>query len=147
MPTTALLREALRSGTIASLVMMPPGLLFQALGWRVGHYGPKFAALWASEPGPLLLIAQHLVIGWVSAIPLLWAMRFSAVARRSVLAGTGYGLLYYVVVNSLGLPLYFGDPLPWQLGLRTVVPSLIVHLVFGASIGWTARRFARASAR
>lgn len=33
--------EELRSGTIASLAMMPFGLLFKSMGLRVGHYGPK----------------------------------------------------------------------------------------------------------
>ncbi len=134
-------REALRSGTIASLVMMPVGFVFQAMGLRVGHYGPKFAQLWVDHPTPLLLFAQHVVLGWVSALPLLWWLVFIAGKSRPVLSGALYGSAYYVVVNSLALPLYFGDPLPWQLGLPTVIPSLLVHIIYGSSIGWTARRF------
>lgn len=137
------LKEILRSGTIASLVMMPAGLLFQALGWRIGHYGPKFAALWIAQPGPAVLFLQHLVIGWVSTWPLLWALVRSPAGRWPIAAGAVYGAGYYVAVNSLALPLAFGDPLPWQLGLKTVVPSLIVHVAFGASIGLTAGRFVR----
>lgn len=135
------LREILRSGTIASLVMMPAGLAFQAMGWRIGHYGPKFAALWIAQPGPAVLFVQHLVIGWVSTWPLLWLMVKTRIGQWSLAAGAGYGIAYYVAVNSLALPLAFGDPLPWQLGARTVLPSLLVHLIFGASIGLTARRF------
>lgn len=45
-----------------------------------------------------------------------------------------YGALYYVAVNSLALPLYFGDPLPWILGWAVVLPSLLVHVVFGVSV-------------
>ena len=37
----ALLIEAVRFGTIASLIMMPFGFLFKGIGLRVGHYGPK----------------------------------------------------------------------------------------------------------
>lgn len=48
---------------------------------------------------------------------------------------------YYVVVNSLALPIYFGDPTPWQIGWPTIYPSLIGHINFGASIGLTSRRF------
>lgn len=135
------LTETLRSGTIASLVMMPPGFLFQALGMRVGHYGPKFAQLWVDQPTPPLLFAQHLVLGWVSALPLLWWLARTGAGLRPVFSGALYGAAYYVGVNSLALPLYFGDPLPWQIGLATVVPSLVVHIVYGACIGWTARRF------
>lgn len=136
-----LIKEMLRSGTIASLVMMPPGFVFQALGMRVGHYGPKFARLWTSDPTPPLLFAQHLVLGWLSALPLLWCLAHTAAGARPVQSGALYGALYYALVNALALPLYFGDRLPWQLGLATVVPSLVVHVVYGASIGWTARRF------
>ena len=63
--------EALRSGTIASLAMMPFGLLFKSMGLRVGHYGPKVGeALFGHQPDPwmpVLLLVQHFVIGWLSA--------------------------------------------------------------------------------
>lgn len=134
-------KEALRSGTIASLVMVPAGLLFKALGMRVGHYGPKFAQLWVADPGPALLFAQHLLIGWVSALPLLWCLLRWRGNASPLAMGLAYGVGYYVLVNSLALPWWFGDALPWQLGWATVCPSLIVHMVYGASIGWTARRF------
>lgn len=141
MPATLWIKEILRSGTIASLVMMPPGFVFQALGLRVGHYGPKFAGLLVDAPTPAYLFAQHLVLGWVSAVPLLaWLTRAWA-SRHPVTAGAVYGAAYYVAVNSLGLPWWFGDPTPWQIGPATVIPSLVVHLVYGASIGYTAARF------
>ena len=135
------IKEVVRSGTIASLVMMPPGFVLQALGMRVGHYGPKFVALFVEAPTPLFLFAQHLVLGWLSAIPLLLWLATGQINRRPVFAGAVYGAGYYVVVNSLGLPLWFGDPVPWQLGLTTVVPSLVVHIVYGASLGFTAKWF------
>lgn len=135
------LRETLRSGTIASLVMMPPGLLFQRAGWRIGHYGPKVAGWWADQPGPPLLFGQHLLIGWVSTLPLLWLSVRTGAGLWPLASGALYGAAYYVAINSLALPLLFGDALPWQLGWQTIVPSLLVHIIFGASIGWTARRF------
>jgi len=135
------LRETLRSGTIASLVMMPPGFVFQWAGWRIGHYGPKVASWWADQPGPGLLFGQHLLIGWLSTLPLLWLLARTAVGHWPLVAGAAYGAAYYVAVNSLALPLMFGDRLPWQLGWQTILPSLVVHIVFGASIGITARRF------
>ena len=55
--------------------------------------------------------------------------------------GASYGAAYYGVVNSLALPLYFGDLTPWQLGWATIYPSLIGHMVYGASIGFTSQRF------
>ncbi len=136
-----LLKEPLRSGTIASLVMMPPGYVFRMLDLRVGHYGGKLAQVLFGSAPPMLLFAQHLVIGWVSAVPLLLFLARTEGRCSPVLAGAGYGALYYVAVNSLALPLAFGEPTPWSLGASFVYPSLIVHLVFGVSIGLTAQYF------
>lgn len=138
----SLVLEALRSGTIASLAIVPLGWLFRALGLRIGHYGPKFAALYIDSPLPWHLFVQHLVIGWVSAVPLLLALVLTRAATRPVLAGAVYGAGFYVAINSLALPLYFGDTTPWQLGWPTVGPSLIGHVAYGACIGYTARRWA-----
>jgi len=136
-----LLKEAARSGTIASLVMMPFGFLFKLLGLRVGYYGPKLAVLLFGEPTWVVLLVQHFVIGWVSAFPLLLILkRFQSLAAPAAI-GAVYGLAYYVIVNSLALPMFFGDATPWQSGFNVIYPSLLVHLAFGASIGLTARGF------
>ena len=136
-----LMIESLRSGTVASLVIVPLSPLFKAAGLRIGHYGPKFAALFFDNPQPWLLFAQHLVIGWVSALPLLVMLAKTGAGKQPLLAGAAYGAGYYVAVNSLALPVYFGDPLPWQLGAATVLPSLVGHIIYGASIGLTSKRF------
>ncbi len=133
--------EAIRSGTIASLVIVPLSPLFKALGLRIGHYGPKFAALFFADPQPWLLFLQHLVIGWVSALPLLVILVRTSAGRLPLWAGVVYGAVYYVAVNSLALPVYFGDPLPWQLGAATVLPSLFGHVIYGVSIGLTSKGF------
>ena len=140
-----LLIEALRSGTIASVVMMPFGFFFKWLGLRVGHYGPKLGeVLFGVQPEPwmqLLLLAQHLLIGWLSAAPLLgfWLWRSPRAIR--LVDGLVFGSMYYVAVNAFALPWVFGDPYPWRLGWAYIYPSLVVHLVFGLSIALTARAF------
>ena len=137
--------EALRSGTIASIVMMPFGFFFKWLGLRVGHYGPKLGqVLFGAQPEPwmqLLLLAQHLLIGWFSAVPLLmfWLWRSPRAIR--LVDGLVFGAVYYVFVNALALPWTFGDPYPWQLGWAYIYPSLVVHLVFGIAIALTAKAF------
>lgn len=151
MNVRALLFETLRSGTIASLVMVPFGPLFAALDMRVGHYGKKLVTLTFGElPLPAfraVLMAEHLVIGWLTTWPLLLAMVWLAGRMPNWVMGLAYGLGYYIVINSLVLPLAFGDPTPWQLGPATILPSLIVHLVFGLSIAITARGFAAKHAK
>jgi uncharacterized membrane protein YagU involved in acid resistance len=144
MTLKGLLIETLRSGTIASVVIMPLGLLFRAMGLRIGHYGPKFAGLFIDNPQTWQLLVQHFVIGWLATLPLL--LIFIAIGRAWwPMTGAIYGAAFYVVVNSLVLPLYFGDPTPWQLGWSTIYPSLIGHVAFGLSIAVTAQRFLRST--
>lgn len=143
--------ESVRSGTIASLAMMPVGGLFRLLDLRIGHYGRKLAE-WLlgdlSVPEPAfraILLAEHFVIGWISAAPLLLMLVWAGPRASRWVAGTLYGMAYYVAINSLLLPWTFGEPTPWQLGFDTIYPSLVVHVVFGLSIAWTSRRFVAAA--
>jgi hypothetical protein len=133
--------ESIKTGTAAALAMMPFGAVFRVAGYRVGHYGPKFAGLFVSEPGPVFLFFQHIILGWLSAAPLVAWLLLRRTNWSPVVLGAGYGALYYVLVNSLGLPLFFGDELPWSLGVSTVFPSLIVHIVFGLAVGYLLQRF------
>ena len=141
MTAHALLIETLRSGTIASLAIMPLGWLFKTIGLRIGHYGPKFAALFIEDPQIWHLLVQHLLIGWLSTLPLLLILLYIGRTSWWLLAGALYGAVFYVLVNSFALPLYFGDPTPWQLGWATIYPSLVGHIAFGLSIALTSRRF------
>ena len=134
-----LLRATLRSGTAAGLAMVPPAALFRALGLRVNEYGRKTLELLvgdvASPLRDILMFAQHLLISWVAAVPLLLVLGRIADRRQRVLLGALYGAGFYVVMNSLALPFAFGDPTPWQLGAMTVLPSLAIHLVYGLVLG------------
>ena len=129
-----LLTESVVAGTIGAVAMMPFGLAFRMFGMRVGHYGPKFAALYLDAPGPLAMFVQHLVLGWLSALPLVLLSPQRGDQGRAVATGASYGVLYYVAVNALALPLYFQDPLPITLGVAVVVPSLVVHVAFGVAV-------------
>jgi len=138
-----LIREALRAGTVAGLAMIPFAAVFRAAGLRINAYGAKTLELVVEQvAGPLhylLTFVQHMLISWVVAVPLLVLLGW--VSRRShrVLLGLAYGAAFYVVVNSLALPLAFGDPTPWRLGFDTVYPSLLVHLVYGSVVALVAR--------
>ena len=88
-----------------------------------------------------MLFAQHLIIGWVSALPLLLILQGTKAGRWPLFVGAGYGAIYYVAVNSLALPMYFNDPTPWQIGWSTILPSLIGHMIFGVSIALISQYF------
>jgi hypothetical protein len=139
-----LAREALRAGTLAGLAMMPFGFAFRAAGLRINEYGPKTLALVLGELQPpfagIAGFVQHLLISWIAAPPLLVAAIPLATRSRRALAGALYGAAFYVAVNSLALPALFGDPTPWELGAPVVLPSLIVHVVYGVVVGVAMRR-------
>jgi hypothetical protein len=139
----ALARDALRSGTIAGLAMIPFAALFQFLGLRVNEYGRKTLGLLLGELPPplhyLFTFALHIVISWIAAAPLLLVLDRFVDRRVRVFVGFLYGAAFYAVVNSLALPIAFGDPTPWELGFATVYPSLVVHLVYGTVVALTAR--------
>jgi uncharacterized membrane protein YagU involved in acid resistance len=124
--------------------MIPFAAVFRSRGLRINEYGRKTLELVVADvPPPLhyaLTFVQHLVISWVAALPLLLILRRVGDRRLAALTGATYGAVFYVVVNSWALPLAFGDPTPWQLGWDTVYPSLIVHLVYGCTLAWIARR-------
>ena len=85
----------------------------------------------------LLSFVEHIIISWFAAIPLLFLL--AKIGNRSrVLLGALYGAAFYVIVNSLLLPLAFGDSTPWTLGFDTIYPSVVVHLVFGITVALTA---------
>jgi hypothetical protein len=139
----ALAREALRSGSIAAVAMIPFGLLFSALGLRVNEYGPRVIRAAFGDlpraPQLALLLAQHFLIAWLASIPLLVSLLSLRGRAARLAAGAAYGAGFYVAVNSLALPWLFGMPTPWELGVATVAPSLAVHLVYGVSLAVTAR--------
>lgn len=136
-------REVLRAGSLSGLAMIPFAALFRSLGLRVNEYGRKSLELLVGDvAGPVhgvLTLIQHLVISWVAAVPLLLFLRRTESRRQRLAAGALYGLVFYVVVNSLALPFAFGDPTPWQLGLATVYPSLVIHVVYGVVLAFVAR--------
>lgn len=129
-----LARETLRSGTVAAIAMIPFGLAFAALGWRMNEYGRAVLRVLFGElaPGPRvgLMLVEHLLISWMACVPLLLALVLGRGRAPGWAIGLTYGAGFYVVMNSLALPWWFGDPTPWQLGLPAVLPSLIVHLVY-----------------
>ncbi|MDI1271065.1 MAG: hypothetical protein PSV40_18425 [Polaromonas sp.] len=140
-----LARESVRSGTIASIAMIPFGFVFQLLGLRVGHYGKKllevFFTNYSEMTFRLLMFIEHFVIGWLSAAPLLVLLVLLKNRLPAWAVGAIYGLGYYVILNSLALPLIFGDSTPWVLGVSVMYPSLVIHVIFGVSIALTATRF------
>ena len=137
----SIIKQTIWSGTIAALVMIPPGILFKYFDLHIGNYGPKFGAFLFGEINPIMLFIQHIIISCLSAVPLIILFAKTSCKRIPILTGIIYGVIYYLVVNSLVLPISFKDQTPWELGFNYIYPSLVIHIIYGASVGFTSRRF------
>lgn len=124
--------------------MVPFAAAFRAQGLRVNEYGRKTLALAVGDVAPglhyLLSFLQHMTISVVAALPLLMMLAGRPGRTQRLAIGLAYGAAFYVAVNSLALPLAFGDPTPWQLGFAVVTPSLTIHLVYGVVVAIAAPR-------
>ncbi len=142
---TDFIREMFRSGSIAALAMIPFGLVFFALGLRVNEYGIKFIQTFFGDQPPGVrfgfFVIEHFVISWSVSMPLLLALLVTRRRLPAIVTGLAYGAGFYVLINSLALPWAFGDPTPWQLGVKVIYPSLIIHLIYGIAIALTSKPF------
>lgn len=140
-----LVREGVRSGSIAAVAMVPFGLLFLWSGLRINEYGPRVVLTFAGDlPAGVrfaLVVLQHFLIGWGAAVPLIAVLLAARGKIPLRVAGALYGAGFYLIVNALALPWAFGDQPPWRLGAGAWFPSLTVHVVYGAAVAWTSRSF------
>jgi uncharacterized membrane protein YagU involved in acid resistance len=88
-----------------------------------------------------------LVLQWVMSIIIagiyaLAAARIPALARRWVLNGALYGVVVFIVMNFVVVPLSVAPLKPgWALSAESVVKNLLAMLVFGWLVAYTANRF------
>lgn len=114
--------------------MIPPGMLLTATGYEVNHYGRLLVEWLLGTDHRAALLAVHLLIGLISALPL--ALAWSRAGRglgvqNALLLGAAYGTGYWLIVNTLALPILFGRAIPWSEGTGALWPSFALHLVFG----------------
>ena len=86
-----------------------------------------------------------LVLQWgmsvlIAAIYSLAAHRFPELARRWVLGGALYGVIVFIVMNFLVVPLS-AAPFRLHLTITAVSANLLAMLVFGWIVAFTAHRF------
>ena len=140
------MREALRSGFIAAIAMIPFALLFSAMGLRINEYGKKVIQFLFPDFSPgirfVFFVIEHFILSWIIAIPLLLLLKYFHHRISYLLLGILYGTVFYILINSLLLPVLFNDVTPWKLGfIKTILPSLIVHIVYGLSVALASRNF------
>ena len=145
------MREVVRSGSVAAIAMIPFALLFSALGMRINEYGKKVIQFLFPDFSPgirlALFVIEHFILSWIIAIPLLLLLQYFHDRISYLLLGILYGAVFYLLINSLVLPALFNDVSRWKLGFtHTILPSLVVHIVYGLSVAITSRRFIKRNA-
>lgn len=129
--------RSLIAGLVAGAAMVPIGVALRAAGRPVNVYGELLVRAVLGSAPPVALAALHIAVSVSLAAP------FVLVTHRRRLHpawGLAYGVASWALVNATVLPLWFSRPTAWSLGLGAAWPSLLVHAVYGAVLGfWVAR--------
>ena len=115
-----------------------PGAMLRYVG-----SGPFPAATEMGTAGSLLGLAVHFaLIAIMVAAYALAARQYPALVERPILWGTLYGLVTYVVMNWIVVPLRFDAPLPPST--VAILTQLFAHIALvGLPIAWIASRTLR----
>ena len=105
--------------------------------------GPFPAATeWGAAGSALGLVTHFVLMAIMVTVFMLAARRVPALTNNPLLWGLVYGLITYVVMNLIVVPVRFGAPLPPST--RAIVTQLFAHIVL---VGWPtafiARRYLR----
>ncbi len=114
---------------------VPPERILQSIA--AGVQGR--AAFEGGQASAMLGLACHyaIALGMVLAY-VVASVRWRALARRPVVHGLLYGLLLYVVMNQLVVPLS-NAPQPTTVYLPWVLASIAMHALLGLVCAWSAR--------
>ena len=84
------------------------------------------------------LLLHFAIMAVMATVFILAAERRPLLKARWLVAGIAYGLILWVVMNLIGVPLRFGPP---HFTVHGVVEQLFSHIVLvGIPIAWFARR-------
>ena len=129
------------AATVALLILM---ILKAQVGLMPGLDIPKMLAGLAGAPGqPLVGWAVHLVIGIV-----LYGIAIATLDDRlpgdgSLMHGLVLAVVGWLIMMLVLLPLAGAGLFGMNMGIMAAVMTLILHLIFGAVLGWTYGRLMR----
>lgn len=132
------MRASLVAGLVAGAAMMPVGAVLRATGHAVNVYGELLTRSLLGSTPFIALFALHAVVSVTLAVPFVAVTRCRGGAGPAL--GAAYGVASWALLNATLLPLWYGRPTGWELGLVAVWPSLLVHLIYGVTLGFFARR-------
>lgn len=131
--------RSVAAGALGGISMVPVGLVLNATGFQVNKYGELLLEKVLGQFLYSAMAIEHFAISIAMAVPLVALLTLRR-QRHPILLGLGYGAAIWFVVNSLALPIAFGQSTPWQLGVNALWPSLLVHVVYGLVVAAVATR-------
>ena len=111
--------------------------------WRGVASGPfPGASEWGTAGSALGLATHFTLMAIMVVVFMLAARKLPSLLDRPVLSGVVYGLITYVVMNLIVVPLRFGTPLP--SAPVPIVSQLFAHIALvGLPVAFIARRYLR----
>lgn len=126
-------RTSIRAGLWAGAAMMPFGIVLRTLGHQVNVYGELAVRSVLGSAPMFAQLAFHALVSISLAVPFVALARSRGAAGLA--AGAFYGVLSWAALNATLLPLWFGRPTGWALGIAEIWPSLVIHVVYGVVLG------------
>jgi uncharacterized membrane protein YagU involved in acid resistance len=144
------LRTAILAGLVAGLVDIGAAIIINHLGPIIilqsiasGLLGMSAYAGGAATAGLGLLL--HLAMSiTIAGIFVLASFRLTWLRRRRLLAGFGYGIGIFVVMNYLVVPLSAFEPRPMHLSLLPLALNIAAMVIFGVVVSVIVGRCVRA---
>jgi len=100
------------------------------------------ATEWGAAGSALGLATHFTLMAIMAAVFMVAARERPSLLDRPLVAALIYGLITYIVMNLVVLPLRFGTPLPPST--RAIVTQLFAHIVLvGLPTAYIARRYLR----
>ena len=102
--------------------------------------GPFPSATWMGRPGAILGLAVHYSLMAIMVAVFVIAARMTPkLVEKPLLAGIAYGLITYVVLDLIVVPLRF--PAAWPPATLSIATQLFAHIVLvGLPTAYIARR-------
>ena len=111
--------------------------------WRGVASGPfPGASDWGAAGTTVGLITHFILMGIIAVVFMLAAQARPSLLNLPWVAGVVYGLLTFVVMNLIVVPLRFGTPLPPPP--QAILSQLFAHIVLvGLPVAFIAKRYLR----
>ena len=139
------LKEGFVAGFVATIVLSALMIMKQMMGLMPELDIAKMLAGIVGAPTPIVGWVIHFIIG-----TFIWGGLFTVFDARlpggHVINGMIFGTLAWVLMMVIAMPMAGAGPFGLNLGIMAPVMTLVLHLVYGAVLGWVYGALLRRSA-